>query len=131
MFNTDVATGKTAAAGYSTKGPNSAFTDSVVLAPNGPPSCYLWDILETCLPIQKQILGNGTAIVKDFILIGYKQADGTEVLYNGTSGGGNNNGSSSPDNSTSGGMSSIAASGAVWTCVLSAAGLAMLQNALF
>jgi len=87
MFNTDVATGKQVTAGtsYSSTGSQSAFTKSEVPPPEGPAPCYLWDILETCTSVHKQIINNGTAIVKDFVLIGHKLADGSEVFFDGNS----------------------------------------------
>lgn len=97
MFNTDVATGKVFHAGYSSIGPNTASTKSETPTENGTVPCYLWDILETCTGTQKLILKNGTAIVEDFVLVGYKQANGTETYYNGTSGReGGGNGTVSP-----------------------------------
>ena len=133
MFNTDVATGKTPAAGYTTKGPSSAFTKSEVPAQEGQAPCYLWDVMETCTLGQKQILKNGTAIVEDFILVGYKQANGSEVFYNGTNGGNGGMGSSTsePGNTKSGAASSITAYGATGTFLLCAAALAGLQAAFF
>jgi carboxypeptidase D len=133
MFDTDVATGKNSAAGYSTTGPKSAFTQSEVPAQEGQAPCYLWDILETCTGVQKQILRNGTAIVENFILIGYKQANGSVVFYNGTNGGGSGTVSSSPGpaSTANSAASSITASGAIGIFLLSAAALMGLQAALF
>jgi carboxypeptidase D len=124
MFNTDVATGKKPTTGYSTTGSNSAFTNSKVPTQDNQAQCYLWDILETCTGVQKQILKNGSAIVEEFILVGYKQADGSKVFYNGTKGG---NSGTKP----SGAASNIAASGTVGTFLLSVAVLVSLQAALF
>jgi uncharacterized ion transporter superfamily protein YfcC len=88
MFNKDVATGKNPAVNTSTTGPASAFSKSNVPGVEGLTSCYLWDVLETCTDVQKEILQNGSAIVEDFILVGYKQANGSAVLLNGTNVGG-------------------------------------------
>ena len=124
MFNTDVATGKKAAAGYSTTGAISAFTHSEVLTEEKKVQCYVWDVLETCTTVQKQILKNGSAIVENFILVGYKQAGGSDIFYNGTNGGGSGTKPSGP-------TKNIAASGTISTCLLSAAVLVALQAALF
>ncbi|KAK4151695.1 hypothetical protein C8A00DRAFT_35646 [Chaetomidium leptoderma] len=77
MFNTDVATGQTSTAkacgkeGYSTSGPDNVF-DITNAVPSHPESeCYLWDIFQTCTASQTEMLRNGTAIMKDFVMIGY------------------------------------------------------------
>lgn len=133
MFNTDVARGKNPSANYSTKGPSSAFTKSEVNAQPGQSPCYLWDILETCTKSQKQILQNGTAIVENFIPVGQKQANGSTVFYNGTSGGGNGARSNSSGAGTT--FSSVASPMAPFramnTTVLSAAALVVLQTTFF
>ena len=91
MFSNDVATGSQSNVQLSTVGPSSAWTASPLPPPEAEPQCYLWDILETCTPAQKQILKNGTAVVKDFVLVGFKQ-NGQEVLF---SQGGSGNGTTS------------------------------------
>jgi hypothetical protein len=83
MFNKDVATGKTPTnkCTSSTRGPVSVANVSNK-APHHPVSeCYLWDIFETCTASQTAMIKNGTAIMKDFVMTGYKKADGTSVLY--------------------------------------------------
>jgi len=89
MFNKDVATGKAeAAAEYSSTGSNTAFALDGT-APELPPfgqedrDCYVWDILETCDKGQGAMIGNGTAITKDFIMVGFRLDNGTEVMYPG------------------------------------------------
>jgi hypothetical protein len=133
MFSKDVATGKNSAIGSSTMGPNSAFTKSKVPPAEGLPSCYLWDVLETCTKVQKEILQNGSAIVEDFILVGYKQPNGSEVLFNGTNAGGSGNGvsPSAPGSTTSSAAVSIMAPCTVAKFLLSAAALVGLQAILF
>lgn len=128
MFNTDVARGKNSAVGYSTSGASSAFTKSEVPFQRRLAPCYLWDVLETCTRVQKQILGNGTAIVEDFVLVGYKRADGSEVFYNGTNGTANSTGSSSsvPSSTLVSAASDIMASRAVGMFILSLAALVAL-----
>lgn len=86
MFNTDVATGKipTAEANgkpYSSNGPADVF-DVKNTVPSHPVSeCYLWDIFQTCTTVQTEMLRNGTAILRDYIMIGYQTADGTKHYY--------------------------------------------------
>lgn len=123
MFNTDVATGKeNMTSNLSTMGPSSAFTKSDVPSTEAQAPCYLWDILETCNSAQKQMLQNGSAIVEDFILIGQKQANGSAIFFNGTSGAGN--GGSTSTNGGSGGPTSdsargYTARGCVWMAFMS------------
>ncbi|KAH8895308.1 alpha/beta-hydrolase [Thozetella sp. PMI_491] len=94
MFNQDVATGKVAidspsgnstASVYATAGNSSAPTSQQVpVLHEKDVKCYFWDIFETCDPVQTAMFANGSAITKDWILIGYKLADGTEALLDGS-----------------------------------------------
>jgi hypothetical protein len=43
--------------------------------------CYFWDMFEICTPAQIAVFWNETAIAKDYIMVGYTNADGTKVLY--------------------------------------------------
>lgn len=43
--------------------------------------CYLWDMFETCTDEQALQFRNGTAVTKDYIMIGYVGADGKVVYY--------------------------------------------------
>jgi hypothetical protein len=71
MFGKDVATGKVAASTtYSTTGPSSSFHIKNVLPTSPPPICYLWFAPDTCTAEQLEWLADGTAIIKDFVLIG-------------------------------------------------------------
>lgn len=100
MFNKDVATGwttLTSTSNYSTTGPSSSFQiKNTVPAPQQGP-CYIWDIRDTCTPAQKAMLQNDSAIVKDFLVVGFKSANGTAI----SSGNGTN--TRSNDTSSSGG----------------------------
>lgn len=83
MFDKDVATGQksTTRGGYSSNGPDDVF-DITNAVPSHPVSeCYLWDIFQTCTELQTKLLRNGTAILKDFIMIGYHAADGSTYYY--------------------------------------------------
>jgi carboxypeptidase D len=88
MFSQDVATGEVSVDGkYATKGPSSSF-DIKNIAPKeplAPRQCYFWDMLETCTPEQKMMFLNETAITENFILVGYKDADGKDVFFDGGS----------------------------------------------
>lgn len=84
MFNKDVATGKIVDTSYTSTGLTSAFTKSKLPPSEAGAQCYLWDILETCTKLEKQVLKNGTGIIEDFILVGQKMANGTVVFNNGT-----------------------------------------------
>lgn len=85
MFNEDVATGKIPidrrSCNYSTQGPDDI--SSVMNDMPAPPlqECYLWAIFLTCTADQTEMLRNGTAIVKDYIMIGYQMADGPAHYY--------------------------------------------------
>jgi hypothetical protein len=77
MFNKDVATGEVSTVNYSSTGPNSAWTKSVLHLEDEPAQCYLWDVFETCTKAEEAILRSGNAIVKDFILVGQTGGNGT------------------------------------------------------
>lgn len=88
MFHQDVATGKVATiSGYATTGPSSAWTPSEMPPHEEPAHCYVWDIFETCTREEMRILGNGSAITENFILVGSTRSDGTQVFFNGSSNG--------------------------------------------
>ena len=84
MSNVDVATGKTPTDGYASSGATSVFNvKAAAPAESQHRDCYTWDIFETCDPgFETAILANGTAIVKDYILVGYKDTTGKEVFFN-------------------------------------------------
>lgn len=84
MSDVDVATGKMPTIGfptYSTKGPSSVFSIKSTMPDHPPAECYFWDIMETCTPTQAKMFNNGTAIMKDFVMIGYVSGNGTAVYY--------------------------------------------------
>jgi hypothetical protein len=84
MFNKDVATGKTPVTEhYATKGLKNAFTISRMPPHEEPARCYVWDIFETCTLEEMKILGNGSAITENFVLVGAVQADGTKKYFDG------------------------------------------------
>ncbi|KAI0120715.1 Alpha/Beta hydrolase protein [Xylariales sp. AK1849] len=85
MSDKDVATGLTPTKGcgkpYSSVGVDNVFSIKNDLPPTTKPECYFWDMLETCSKAQKLMFQNGTAIAKDFIMIGYELSNGTAVYY--------------------------------------------------
>lgn len=84
MADVDVATGKLPTVGlptYSSTGPASVFSIKNALPDNPPSECYFWDIMETCTPAQAKRFNNGTAVMKDFVMIGYVLDNGTAVHY--------------------------------------------------
>ena len=85
MSGLDVATGEKptglAVKPYSTKGPASIFGIKNVVHVQPPSQCYLWDIMETCTGEQTLLLRNGSAILKDFVMIGYHLGNGSTVYY--------------------------------------------------
>ncbi|KAH0200179.1 alpha/beta-hydrolase, partial [Aureobasidium melanogenum] len=101
VFDRDVATGQISTAPasnsstYATLGNSSALVSigAPIKFESSVPSCYFWDIMETCTPAQAQLFANGSAITEDFILVGCVLKDGTKVFYN-QSAAGTGNGSS-------------------------------------
>ncbi|KAK8118092.1 uncharacterized protein PG998_006373 [Apiospora kogelbergensis] len=86
MSNKDVATGTKSTKGgckkpYGTTGPADISGVKNKLPAPHKAECYFWDILETCMPDQKQIIQSGKAIFKDFVMKGYTAANGTAVYY--------------------------------------------------
>ena len=82
MFNKDVATRWTSlgsTSNYSTTGRSSNFPIKNTVPAPQQATCYIWDILETCTPGQKAMLQNDSAIVKDFLVVGFKSAKETAV----------------------------------------------------
>jgi hypothetical protein len=74
MFDKDVATGSidtsaNASKGYSSTGPPSSFGIKNVLPVELKNQCYLWNALVTCTEEELAALMNGTAVIKDFILL--------------------------------------------------------------
>ncbi|KAK1750434.1 alpha/beta-hydrolase, partial [Echria macrotheca] len=86
MFNTDVATGKVPVAtdkevaAYGTSGPADVFGIKNAMPVQPTSECYFWDIFETCTGAQTQMIRNGTAVLKDFVMVGYRVGDKT-VYY--------------------------------------------------
>jgi hypothetical protein len=131
IFDRDVATGQTStspsnSSTYATTGNSSAL---VSVGPphryeSDAPSCYLWDIMETCTSAQVQIFKNGSAITEDFILVGYTLKDGSKVFYNQTSGAGTNG--SSPQGYVPGSGASRSSAMNLGLAVLAAAVVAVV-----
>jgi hypothetical protein len=72
MFDKDVATGDIDTLGdssYSSTGPDSSFGIKNKLPPSPKNECYLWSAATTCTEEELMALANGTAVVKDFILV--------------------------------------------------------------
>ncbi|KAF2034063.1 alpha/beta-hydrolase [Setomelanomma holmii] len=75
MLNKDVATGKVNTVGnssYSTTGPQSSFDSKNELAPSPKNQCYLWDAPISCTEEELLASANGTAVVKDYVLVSYQ-----------------------------------------------------------
>lgn len=83
MFHKDIATGEvlvTNNSNYSTTGPSSSFKIKNTMPDNPPNICYTYIATTTCTPDQLTRLRNGTAIVEDWVVVGYVIGNGT-VLY--------------------------------------------------
>ncbi|KAM0453014.1 hypothetical protein ACHAPV_009256 [Trichoderma viride] len=85
MFGMDVATGKTKVDGYySTKGPTSSWDTKNNVPRHSPQNeCYTYLATETCTPEQLQALENGTAVVKNFVVLEPAGIRLTEMSGNG------------------------------------------------
>ncbi|KAK4220858.1 Alpha/Beta hydrolase protein [Podospora fimiseda] len=75
MSNTDVSTGARSTVGKKGKCYVAPGLASVADVKNKLPAqekseCYLWDVLQTCTEEQTEMLGNGTAVMRDFVLVG-------------------------------------------------------------
>jgi hypothetical protein len=71
MFNKDVSTGLRAISSeYSTSGPASSFAIKNQVLDSPPPLCYTRAALGSCTSEQIGWLAAGTAIVKDFVVVG-------------------------------------------------------------
>jgi len=84
MDSRDVTTGKASTVKvpkFSTNGAAIIFGIKNEVPVQPPAQCYVWDVMETCDPTQTLQLRNGTAITKDFIMIGYYKADGSAHYY--------------------------------------------------
>lgn len=66
---------------YSTTGPASVFDIKNEMPKHPPAECYFWDIMGTCTPTQARQFNNGTAIMKDFIMIEYISSNGIAIYY--------------------------------------------------
>ena len=134
MTGSDVATGKKPTAGYSSSGPVDVFSIKSTIPPPETVCCYIWDVMETCTKTQAAILTNGSAIVSDFILRGYKLPNGMEIMYNECGGknksapGGGSDASGRPGPSNAAGGRLVA--GAMWAPLAAAAALTALQAVL-
>lgn len=69
MFDKDVATGLVGREKHSSKGPSSSFGFKNVLPKSEVNQCYTWDPVLTCTTEQLEALANGTAVVKDYIVL--------------------------------------------------------------
>lgn len=139
MFNKDVATGNQSADGYVSSGEGNAWGGNVTTPAydSFPQDCYLWDVMETCIPDQVKVLKDGKPIVKDFVLVGYAAENGTQVLYpqyatgsgaspTATGGGGPSSTSSPSTVPSSAGRMMLGARGGMVGSVVSAAVLLVL-----
>lgn len=86
-FGLDIATGQvkiSAGEFYSSKGPSNIFHVKNKLPEGLAPMCFLYQAPKSCTDVQLEALENGTAVVRDFIII--SPSAETEVTSNKTSG---------------------------------------------
>ncbi|KAL5342909.1 Alpha/Beta hydrolase protein [Aspergillus crustosus] len=72
IFNRDIATGKVSTAKngtYSTKGPSSTFNITNTVPDSPAPTCYILSLGSYCTPEQIESVVNGTALIKDYIVV--------------------------------------------------------------
>ncbi len=71
ILGRDVATGQVVAgSNYSSEGPASSFYAVKETLPDSPPSvCWLYVSESRCTEDQKKALKNGTAVIKDFVVV--------------------------------------------------------------
>jgi hypothetical protein len=85
-----VATGKIAVgsnSGYSTSGPMDTLSVRNTAPPSPPSVCYIYAIGLTCLPDEVAALANGTAVVKDYVVVRPgSESDGGNNNANGVEG---------------------------------------------
>jgi hypothetical protein len=78
MAHVDIATGKgSITPNYSTSGPSSSFQYKNKMPEDPKKVCYTLMALTTCTAADFQRLAAGTAIVKDFVVVGYVEGDAT------------------------------------------------------
>ncbi|PKS10109.1 hypothetical protein jhhlp_001859 [Lomentospora prolificans] len=112
MGGKDVGTGKVSASDdYSSEGPQSARGVTSELPASRSPICYVYDIALTCTPNQISALADGSAVVKDFIVV----EPAAEVEGGGESGSGGGSGADQP-----GAGSQIMARSLLWIGVAAA-----------
>ena len=58
---------------YQTRGPHSSLGIKNVMPEPAEPVCYTLDMSTTCTEGQKEALVNGTAVVRDFVVVEPKQ----------------------------------------------------------
>jgi len=72
IFGRDIATGDVAISAntnYSTTGPSSSFGVKNVTPPSPPSVCWLYQAAGSCTEEQQEALRNGTAVVKDYVIV--------------------------------------------------------------
>jgi hypothetical protein len=69
MFDKDVPSGSIDRSSYSSKGPKSSFGIKNKLPPSPKHQCYVLDALVTCTQEELMALADGSAVVKDYILV--------------------------------------------------------------
>ncbi|KAA8647637.1 hypothetical protein EYZ11_013058 [Aspergillus tanneri] len=73
MFNWDIATGKISTAenhDYSSEGPSSTWNITNTVPASPEPTCYILSLGSTCTNEQIERVANGTALIKDYIVVG-------------------------------------------------------------
>jgi carboxypeptidase D len=81
MSHVDISCGISPTTGdYSTLGPVSSFQYKNAMPEDPPKVCYTFMTLTSCTVADLQRLADGTAIVKDFVVVGYAEGN-TTIWY--------------------------------------------------
>lgn len=92
IFGLDIATGTVhteTKSDYSTKGPLSSFHIKNDVPPSPAPVCYILDFFATCTDESYYAVMDGTALIKDYIVIDKNSSSLFPELHTGNNGSGN------------------------------------------
>jgi carboxypeptidase D len=101
LSNLDIATGKVSTvsnASYGTEGPSNTWHIKNEVPPMPQPTCYILQLASTCTPEQIQSVNNGSALIRDYIVVD----NNTQPLFF-------SNGTAKPDGTVSPGQPGVSA----------------------
>jgi hypothetical protein len=83
MKNLDIQTGSFPLSSwgeYSTSGPESSFARKNRMPVDPEKVCYVYSALTTCSIAEMEALGAGTAVVHDWVVVGFEEGSREEML---------------------------------------------------